>query len=109
MGQRPRVQVELLWQSYQELGTLRAVADRYGYAGHQAIWRRLSAAGYPMQPKNLTLDSRNCIPLEEVIAIFRRVGTIRETARLVSSTPHAVRDRLVRAGVWKERECNHER
>jgi hypothetical protein len=102
MGARPRVPIEDIWSSYQELGTLRAVAERYGYAGHPAIWRRLRAAGYPMQPKNLTLDSRNVVPIEEVIEIFQRTKTIRETARLVSSTPHAVRDRLVRAGVWKE-------
>lgn len=92
---------EELWQSYQELESLRLVAKRHGYVSSSPVARRLIRAGHQLHPKHLTLDSRNIVPLDEVIEVFQQTKDYRETARLVSSTPAAVKERLGRAGIRK--------
>jgi hypothetical protein len=87
---------EQLWSSYQELGTLRAVADRHGYVSVGAVWRRLHLAGHQMFQQRATRSTRR-YPIEDVQALYFRLGSYRAVAKQVGSTPDAVRMRLARA------------
>ncbi len=96
MTRPPRVSTEELWASYQELESLAAVAERHGYPHMSAVWQRFKRAGLPMHPRGPTLDTRNIVPIAEVLEAFEKTGRYAETARLVGSTPHAVKHRIVK-------------
>jgi hypothetical protein len=98
---RAKVSVDVLWSSYQELGSLQAVAERHGYANQAPVWRRLRLAGFPLHPKNVTREGRDVCPIEELIEVFQRTQDYHEVARLVSSTYNAVKGRLYHAGYTK--------
>lgn len=48
MKTRGAVTTEQLWAAYQQLGTAKAVADRFGYKGHNNVVQRLNKAGYKL-------------------------------------------------------------
>jgi hypothetical protein len=86
-----------LWASYQELGTLRAVAERHGYAAHTSVRYLLCKAGYALHPTGYKASDRDIIPIEEAQATYAEAGSYAEAARRLSTTPNALRIRLVRA------------
>ena len=96
----PRVNpttTEQLWKSYQELRSLRAVADRHKFVSVGPVWRRLHDAGYPMEPRG-RVRSAKILPIEQLIALVEQLDGYKAAAYRVGSTPDAVRMRCRRAG-----------
>jgi hypothetical protein len=91
-----RVTTEQLWSSYQELGTLRKVAERHGFASPAAVWERLNAAGYTVRPRGRS-EAAQELTVESLASLARAIG-LKTAAYQIGSTYDAVRLRLSRAG-----------
>lgn len=85
-----------LWQSYQALGSLRAVADRHRFVSVGAVWKRLTDAGHTLNPPGIQGSSRR-ISDDDLQVMYFRLGSYGAVAEEIGSTYNAVRMRLMRA------------
>jgi hypothetical protein len=87
---------EELWASYEELGTLRAVCERHGLVSRGALSERLHRAGHTLHRAGANRRSRR-YSIEQLDRLVEMNGSYAATARIIGSTPDAVRMRITRA------------
>lgn len=85
-----------LWESYQELGTLRAVCRKHKLVSAGSVATRLRQAGYVLHARGINGSSRR-IALSDLRALVARTGSYAAAAEEIGSTYDAVRMRIARA------------